>query len=118
MKSRNFGKALLYAFQGLRYAFSHECNLRKHFFAAAAAFFLAYWYRLDLMEWMILLLTVAVVLAAELLNTAIEKAVDLITAEFHPLAKIAKDTAAGAVLIVSIAAAIIGYLLFFDKIFG
>lgn len=66
-------------------------------------------------EWITILLTVGIVLTLECLNTAIETVVDLVTEEYHPLAKIAKDVAAGAVLIFSIIAVIIGLLIFGPK---
>ncbi len=65
---------------------------------------------------MILILTVANILAAEMINTAIESVVDLISPDYHPLAKFAKDMAAGAVLLLAIAAVVIGILLFGNKI--
>ncbi|GIP20529.1 hypothetical protein J22TS3_08040 [Paenibacillus sp. J22TS3] len=79
--------------------------------AGAAAFF-----HLSAVKWAILLLTIAVVIAAELINTAVESVVDLTSPEQHPLAKAAKDTAAGAVLVCAIFAVIIGIVLFYDPV--
>ena len=70
---------------------------------------------LSITEWCICLGLFGLVMALELVNTAVEAVVDLVTAERHPLAKIAKDTAAGAVLIAAIMAAVIGLLIFVPK---
>lgn len=74
--------------------------------AAAAVF------RLPLSSWMLLLLAITLVLTAELLNTAIEATIDLVSPEIHPLAKKAKDTAAGAVLLTAVFAVITGIYVF------
>ena len=72
--------------------------------------------KLSITEWCICLVLFGVILALELVNTAIEAVVDLVTEEYRPLAKLAKDTAAGAVLIVSIMAAGTGILIFLPKV--
>ena len=66
---------------------------------------------LDRTEWAIIALTIGIVLAAEAFNTVAEAVVDLVAAEYHPLAKVAKDVAAGAVLVMAIAAVIVGLLI-------
>lgn len=63
-----------------------------------------------------LFISIALVLIAEMINTAIERAVDLITEEFHPLARLSKDIAAGGVLIAALNSLVVGYLLFFDRL--
>ena len=70
---------------------------------------------LSVTEWCICLVLFGLVMALELVNTAVEAVVDMVTEEFHPLAKIAKDTAAGAVLIAAIMAAIVGLIIFVPK---
>ena len=72
--------------------------------------------KLSITEWCICLVLFGVILALELVNTAIEAVVDLVTEEYRPLAKLAKDTAAGAVLIASIMAAGTGILIFLPKV--
>ena len=102
-----------YAAQGLGYAFVSQRNFRIHVITGVVVFGLAAWLELDLIRMAVLMLTVAAVLVLELLNTAIEAVVDLaIGRRFHPLARIAKDCAAAAVLVAAISALIIaGFLL-------
>ena len=90
--------------------------MRVHLVAAAFVLFATMYLRLGRTYVVAIVITVAVVLALELINTAIEAVVDLMTVAHHPLAKIAKDTAAGAVLVVSLASIIVGYLCFYEGI--
>ena len=69
-------------------------------------------------EWLVLTLIIGLVIATELINTSIEATIDLVTKEVHPLAKVAKDTAAAAVLIFGITALIIGLIIFVPKFIG
>lgn len=85
--------------------------MRNHFIAAIAVLLVVLFLRVSPIEFALLALSVLAVLCAEMMNTAVEAIVDLITPEYHPLAKIAKDTAAGAVLIAACGAAMMGYLL-------
>ncbi|WP_392349872.1 diacylglycerol kinase family protein [Parasynechococcus sp.] len=101
-----------YAAQGLGYAFISQRNFRIHVITGAVVFGLATWLQLDLIRLSVLMLTVAAVLVLELLNTAIEAVVDLaIGRRFHPLARIAKDCAAAAVLVAAISALMIAAFL-------
>jgi diacylglycerol kinase (ATP) len=101
-----------YASQGIVYAFWSQRNFRIHLFIGALVFGLGIYLRLDLNHLAILALTVTAILALELLNTAIEATVDLaIGRRFHPLARIAKDCSAAAVLLASIGSVIIAFLL-------
>ena len=86
-------------------------NARIHLAVATAVVLMGLWLGVSETEWAILVLTIGVVLTAEALNTVAEAAVDLATMEYHPLAKVAKDVAAGAVLLMAIAAAIVGFLI-------
>jgi diacylglycerol kinase (ATP) len=104
------------AFEGIIYATRNERNMRIHLIAGALVLFATLYLRLERAYVAIICVTVAAVLALELLNTAIEAVVDLMTVAHHPLAKIAKDAAAGAVLVMSIAAIIVGYLVFYEGI--
>jgi len=101
-----------YASQGIAYGFLSQRNFRIHLFIGALVFGLGIYLRIDLNHLAILVLTVTAVLALELLNTAIEATVDLaIGRRFHPLARIAKDCSAAAVLLASIGSLIIAFLL-------
>lgn len=85
--------------------------MRNHFVAAGVVLLLVLFLRVSPLEFALLALSILFVLCAELLNTAVEAVVDLVSPGFHPLAKIAKDTAAGAVLMAACGAAIMGYLI-------
>jgi diacylglycerol kinase (ATP) len=91
--------------------------MRNHFISALVVLLAALFLRVTPVEFALLSLSVLFVLSAELLNTAVEAVVDLISPEYHPLAKIAKDTAAGAVLVASMGAAIIGYMILSRHVF-
>jgi len=84
--------------------------MRAHFLAAMAVLLVALFLRVSPLEFCLLALSILVVLCSEMINTAVEAVVDLVSPEYHPLAKIAKDTAAGAVLLAACGAGITGYL--------
>jgi len=91
-------------------------NMRIHFGIAIAVLVLAFAYDVTRLELVALLLAIAFVLIAEMINTAIEAATDIATTSFDPLAKLAKDIAAGAVLIAAVNAIVIGYLVLADHV--
>ena len=101
-----------YALQGIWHCVRRERNFRIHLTAAFYALLLAFWMGLSTMEWAILLLTIAVVLAAELLNTALEALVNQSSPQRTPGGNVAKDTAAGAVLCCAVASIGVGVALF------
>lgn len=106
-----------YAGQGVGYAFRTQRNFRIHVIIGTIALFLSIYFKLSAVACSIISLTIALVLVLELLNTALEAVVDLtVGREFHQLAKIAKDCAAGAVLIAAIAALIIAIVLLLPHI--
>ncbi len=105
-----------FAFQGILYATRTQRNMRIHLVAGSLALFATLYLRLERAYVAIVVLVITLVIALELVNTAIEAVVDLMTVAHHPLAKIAKDAAAGAVLVVSIAAIIVGYLVFYEGV--
>ena len=105
-----------YAFSGLWYLLHTQRNAQIHCAAGASAVALGLWFGLERWEWLILILTIALVLATEGINTAIETAVDVATTNYHPLARIAKDVAAGVVLLCAIAAILIGCIIFVPHI--
>ncbi len=100
-----------HAFSGVWYVLRTQRNARIHMTVALVVIALGLWLGLSYTEWAIIVLTIGLVLAAESFNTVAEAAVDLATAERHPLAKIAKDVAAGAVLLVAITAVVVGLLI-------
>jgi len=106
-----------YAGQGVGYAFRTQRNFRIHLIIGAIALSLSVFFQLSAVACSIISLTIALVLVLELLNTALEAVVDLtVGREFHQLAKIAKDCAAGAVLIAAIAALLIAAVLLLPHI--
>ena len=105
-----------YAFSGILYATRTQRNMRIHLVAASLAIVATLYLRLDRAYVALVVLCIALVIALELVNTAIEAVVDLMTVAHHPLAKIAKDAAAGAVLVVSMASVIVGYLAFYEGV--
>ncbi len=106
-----------YAFEGIAAGLRTERNMVVHFAAIALVTVFGAVLGLTNAEWLLCLLLFGLVLMAELLNTAVETVVDMITREKDPRAKLAKDTAAGAVLAVSIAAALAGGIIFVPKLF-
>ena len=100
-----------YAFAGLWYALCTQRNIRIHLLAAAVVTVLGLWLRLDVLRWAVLVLTMALVIGAEMANTVAEAIVDLVAPEYHPLAKVAKDVSAGAGLVTAITAVIVGLLI-------
>ena len=101
-----------YAFEGIIHVLRTQRNLRIHFLIAIAVLGAAAALGVDRLELIVLLLAIAFVLVAEMVNSAIEGAIDVSTTSFDPNAKLAKDIAAGAVLISSATAVAIGYLVF------
>lgn len=105
-----------YAYDGLKYSLATQRNLKFHFFAAFVVLIAALYLHLTKMEILFLLLSITLVIVTELVNTAIEKAVDLASPGIHPLAKIAKDVAAASVLVTAAFAAVTGMIVFYDPI--
>lgn len=110
-------KSFGYAFEGIFTGVKKERNMKIHCTAAVIVVILGFLLQLSAIEWCICLVLFGLVMALELVNTAVEAVVDLVTEERKPLAKIAKDTAAGAVLIAAIMAAVTGCIIFLPKIF-
>lgn len=104
----NFIQSFKCAFDGLRYAVATQRNFRFHLVAAILVSAAAYFLKVSTTAWAVLILTINNVLVVELINTAIEVMVDLVSPEYHPLAKKVKDLAAGAVLLVAIASIVVG----------
>ncbi|MDR3565192.1 MAG: diacylglycerol kinase family protein [Negativicutes bacterium] len=115
---KNWLGGFKHAFNGIVYCFITQRNMKVHAVAALLAVGLALYFQLSVVEWSLLILTIAAVVAAEMFNTAVEALVDLVSPHIHHLAKAAKDAAAGAVLVTAIAALLVGYFLFFHRLFG
>ncbi|MBP2649681.1 MAG: diacylglycerol kinase [Firmicutes bacterium] len=118
MGNKNWVKVFSYAWSGVVYSIVTQRNMKVHLVAGATALLLAWFLVISPLEWAILVLTIAGVISAEIINTALEAAVDLVSPEFHPLAKRAKDTAAGAVLIMALASLAVAYIIFFKRLVG
>ncbi|MBI4974753.1 MAG: diacylglycerol kinase [Candidatus Omnitrophica bacterium] len=104
------------AIEGFIYVLKTQTNMRVHFLSALLILLLAIYLNFTSSELLILCITITLVLAAEMINTAVELVVDIVKSEFHPIARVIKDIGAGAVLLASINAVIAGYLLFSKKI--
>ncbi|GIO97985.1 diacylglycerol kinase family protein [Paenibacillus lautus] len=109
---RAFGCAI----RGILTAVQTERNMKIHIAAALIVFIAAALLQLDRMSWLFLLLAIALVFIAELVNTAVEAIIDLISPEEHVLARVAKDTAAGAALVAAVFAVVIGILVFYEPV--
>jgi diacylglycerol kinase (ATP) len=116
MRADSLAASFRYAFAGLGYLLWTQRNAKIHSALGLAAIALGFILGLDRFEWLVLTLTIAIVLAAEGINTALEAVVDLASPDYHPLAKIAKDVGAGTVLLTAIAAVIVGLLLFLPRL--
>src|SRR5881397_4054650 len=104
-----------YAIEGVIHVLRTQRNMRIHFAVAVAVIVISVAVGVSKMELIVLLISIAFVLIAEMINTAIEGTIDAATTSFDPMAKLAKDIAAGAVLIASVNAVAIGYLVFAGK---
>ena len=105
-----------YAFEGIIHVLRTQRNMRIHFVVAFLVLIAALVTGVDKVELIALLLAIAFVLITEMVNTAVEGAIDVATTSFDPMAKLAKDIAAGAVLIATVTAVAVGYLVFADRI--
>lgn len=105
-----------YAVEGIIYTLQKERNMKIHFLIAFVVLLISLFFNFSRVEFLMLFFTISLVMITEMINTAVEKVVDLYTGEFHPLAKTAKDVAAGAVLISAMNAIVVAYLLFFDRV--
>jgi len=113
-----FWQSFHHAFNGIIYAARTQPNMRVHLAIAAIVLIATLVLRLERVYVIALVIVIALVLALELINTAVEAIVDLLTIAHHPLAKTAKDAAAGAVLIAALASVVVGYLVFYQGIIG
>ena len=105
-----------YAFEGIIHVLRTQRNMRIHFAIAFVVLVVALIVNVTKLELIALLISITFVLIAEMLNSAVEGAIDIATTSFDPMAKLAKDVAAGAVLIASTNAVAVGYLVFAGKV--
>jgi len=108
--------SIKYALCGIKYVFESQRNIRIQLIFMIAAYILGFILKISSTEWLILILISSMVLTLEIINTALEEVVNLVTEEYRKTAKHAKDTAAGAVLTASFFAIIIGLIIFLPKI--
>lgn len=108
-------KSFGYAFRGIWAVIARERNIRIHLTFMALVILAGVILKISLTEWFVCMIFFALVISLELVNTAIEACVDLVTEERKPLARLAKDAAAGAVLVSAILAAITGLIIFLPK---
>jgi diacylglycerol kinase (ATP) len=110
------GRSFQHAYQGIVSAVRTQRNLRFHFFAALGVLIAGLILGVSALEMAVLVLTICFIFVVEMLNTALEFVVDLVTKEYHPLAKLAKDVSAGAVLVSSVGAVLVGLLVLADDL--
>jgi undecaprenol kinase len=113
---RRFYKSVGHAIDGINYVTVKEKNFKIEIVIGIITIILGFLLKVSRIEWLILIITIALVLCFEIINTSIERAVDLITKEYQDLAKITKDASAAAVLVMSMFAIVIGIIIFLPKI--
>jgi diacylglycerol kinase len=109
---KKFFRSFTYAFNGIRTSFADQLNLKVHFMIALLVIAAGFYFGISRSDWCVIVLTIALVIALEMMNSAIESVVDLVTTERKPLAGKVKDIAAGAVLFASVMSVIIGVIIF------
>ncbi|WP_348620117.1 diacylglycerol kinase family protein [Paenibacillus polymyxa] len=113
MRRQPWRMTFRYAAEGVMYALRTQVNMRIHVAVALLVIVAGLTLHISRLDWLFVCAAIAIVIVAELFNTAVEAAVDLISPDIHPLAKAAKDTAAGAVLLAAVFAVIIGIFVFY-----
>ena len=115
MQERRFVESFNAAVEGFIYVLKTESNMRVHFLVAFFFILLGIYLNFTYLELLALSATITIVLASEMINTAVELIVDMVKSDFHPIARVIKDISAGVVLLTSINAVIVGYILFSRK---
>ena len=115
-RAGSFWQSLAFALAGLRHALRSQRNLRIHIAIAVAVVIAGSVLRISRTEWAVVVTLIALVIGLELLNTAIEALVDLASPAPHPLAKVAKDTAAGAILAAALGSVVAGLIIFLPRL--
>ncbi|MBA1337185.1 MAG: Diacylglycerol kinase [Firmicutes bacterium] len=117
MEVRKLIESFNYAISGVIYTLKTQRNMKIHFGVAILVLAVSLFMDFSRLELLLLFFTISLVLVTEMINTSIEAAIDMITDSYHPLAKAAKNVAAGAVLISALNAIIVAYLIFFDRLY-
>lgn len=115
-KSKGVLHSFSFALQGIVHTFLNERNMRIHVVISIAVVIIGLMVELTRIEWLFILFAIGGVITLELLNTALERIVDLVTEDYHPLAKQAKDISAGAVFVYALLSVIVGTIIFLPKI--
>ena len=113
---KTFIKSFSYAALGILQFFKKEQNAKIHLVAAVVVSILSVWLRISTMELLVVIFSIALVWITEMINTALEQTMDMISPEWHPKVKMIKDLAAGAVLVAALAALLAGCLIFIPKL--
>ncbi len=109
---KKISKSFSYAMQGLRYAVVHEQNFKIEALCAIVVLCCSYFFKITGTEWMLVIINIALVLSAELVNSAIEKTCDFCHPENHPIIKIIKDISAAAVVVTALCAFVCAMFIF------
>ncbi len=109
-------ESFVFAGRGLKWVLAGQKNMRIHLAAAAAVLAASAWFKLDAGDLALIIFCIGLVMVTEMVNSAVEKTVDLASPDFHPLAGMAKDAAAGAVLLAVFFSVIVGLLVFFPYV--
>ena len=118
MPATSLWKSFGHAAAGIVHVLRTQRNARIHLAVAIAVVLLGLMLRLPRLHWAVLVITIGMVFIAEFVNTVIEALVDLISPEIHPLARVAKDVASGAVLVLAVMAAVVGLLILGPPLYG
>lgn len=113
---RKFSSSIKYCLEGINFVITNESNFKKEIVIGIITLLLSYILKISRIEFIIILIMIALVLTSEIINTSIEKVVDLYTKDYNNLAKIAKDVSAGSVLVMSIFSLLVGVIIFLPKI--
>lgn len=115
-KKRTWLDSVKNCLDGISYTIKNENNFLREIIIGLIIVILSFIFKLNIYEWVLVVLLIGLVLTFELINTALEKTVDLYTKEYNEIGKVIKDAAGGAVLIISIISAILGIIIFLPKI--
>ncbi len=113
---KRFLNSFRFSWDGLKYAYKYEQSMTIHLVCTIFVIILGIWLKISALEWAICILGLGIIMAIELLNTAVEAVVDLASPEIHPLAKIAKDTASASVGVFSFITILVDCFIFIPKI--
>ena len=113
-----FYRSLNQAWRGLLHTWRTQGHMKVHVVAGISVLFFAWWWQVSRVEWLMLIVAIGCVIGSEVMNSALEIVVDMVQPDFHPLAGMAKDVAAGTVLVTTIQAIAIGLIVFFPRLFS